>query len=58
MNLRWSPSRNSMKGIGDYEIQIAMDEAGNARTLHGKIQFVVGKVDNQLRITRLYHLER
>lgn len=58
MNLRWSPSHNSMKGIGDYEIQIAMDEAGNARTLHGKIQFVVGKVDNQLRITRLYHLER
>lgn len=58
VNLHWSSSHNSMKGTGDYEIAIAMDEAGNARTLHGKIQFVVGKVDTQLRITRLYHLER
>ena len=58
VNLNWSASHNSMKGTGDYEIAIAMDEAGNARTLHGKIQFVIGKVDNELRITRLYHLER
>jgi hypothetical protein len=58
VNLTWSSTNNAMKGTGDYEIAIAMDEAGNARTLHGKIQFVVGKVDNQLRITRLYHLER
>lgn len=58
MNLHWSSHQNYMKGTGDYEIAIAMDEAGNARTLHGKIQFVVAKVDNNLRITRLYHLER
>jgi len=57
-NLRWMSEHNAMKGIGDYEIGIAMDDSGVARTLHGKIQFVVGKVDNQLRITRLYHLER
>ena len=58
VNMRWSSNQNYMKGTGDYEIAIAMDEAGNARTLHGKIQFVVAKVDNKLRITRLYHLER
>ena len=57
-NLRWEPSHNAIKGIGDYEIGIAMDKSGIARTLHGKIQFVIGKVNDQLRITRLYHLER
>ena len=58
MNMRWTSSQDYMKGTGDYEIAIAMDDAGNARTLHGKIQFVVAKVNNSLRITRLYHLER
>ena len=58
MNLNWTSEHSAMKGTGDYEIQIADAEAGNAHTLHGKIQIVVGKVNNQLRITRLYHLER
>ncbi len=58
IDMHWSSIHDSMKGIGDYEIAIAMDDAGNARTLHGKIQFVVSQVDNTLRITRLYHLER
>ena len=58
MDMHWSLSHDSMKGIGDYEIAIAMDDAGNARTLHGKIQFVASQLDNEWRITHLYHLER
>jgi len=58
INLRWIPAAKTSIGMGDYEIAIAMNDPGQSRTLHGKIQFEVTRIDDQLRITRLYHLER
>lgn len=57
-NLKWSKENIGAKGTGDLEVIILSDEGSTVYSMEGKIQIVAQKIDNQVKITHLYHIER
>lgn len=57
-NLKWSNEKIGAKGTGDLEVVILSDEGSTVYSMEGKIQIVAQKIDNQVKITHLYHIER
>ena len=57
-NLKWSKENIGAKGTGDLEVIILSEEGSTVYSMEGKIQIVAQKIDNQVKITHLYHIER
>jgi len=57
-NLKWSDENIGAKGTGDLEVIIFSEEGNTVYSMEGKIQIVAQKIDNKVRITHLYHIER
>ena len=57
-NLKWSNETIGAKGTGDLEVIILSEEGKTVYSMEGKIQIVAQKIDNKVKITHLYHIER
>ena len=57
-NLNWSNETIGAKGTGDLEVIILSNEGNPVYSMEGKIQIVAQKIDNKVKITHLYHIER
>ena len=57
-NLKWTNESIGAKGIGDLEVLIFSEDGNTVYSMEGKIQIVAQKIDNKVKITHLYHIER
>ena len=57
-NMKWTNENIGSKGTGDLEVIIFSDEGNAVYSMEGKIQIVAQKLDNKVKITHLYHIER
>ena len=57
-NLKWNNEKIGAKGTGDLEVVVLSDEGNPVYSMEGKIQIVAQKIDHDVKITHLYHIER
>ena len=57
-NLIWNNEKIGAKGTGDLEVVILSDDGNPVYSMEGKIQIVAQKIDHNVKITHLYHIER